>query len=84
MTNTNQLPEINLDKRLYLRPKEVEEIFGIKQSTLRRQRTGRYGFPFTVVRRAPQTNKGGTIFYAVEDIKKGKFKFPEKKKNANK
>ena len=36
----------NLDKRLFLRPREVEDIFGIKESTLRRQRTGNYGFPF--------------------------------------
>ena len=55
------LPD-EIKNKVFLRPKEVEEIFGIKQSTLRRQRTGRYGFPFTVVGRAPQTNKGGTIF----------------------
>jgi len=70
---------INLDKRLFLRPKEVEDIFGIKESTLRRQRTGNYGFPFTIIGRAPKKNKGGIIFYAVEDIKPNKFKFNRKK-----
>jgi hypothetical protein len=70
---------INLDKRLFLRPKEVEDIFGIKESTLRRQRTGNYGFPFTIIGRAPKKNKGGIIFYAVEDIKPNKFKFNSKK-----
>ena len=70
---------INLDKRLFLRPKEVEDIFGIKESTLRRQRTGNYGFPFTIIGRKPKTNKGGTVFYAVDDIKPNKFKFNQKK-----
>jgi len=69
---------INLDKRLFLRPREVEDIFGIKESTLRRQRTGNYGFPFIVIGRKPKTNKGGTIFYSVDDINR-KFKFNQKK-----
>jgi|TARA_R100001594_G_scaffold40759_1_gene72783 hypothetical protein len=79
MTKENIEPKIDLDKRLFLRPREVEDIFGIKENTLRRQRTGNYGFPFTVIGRAPMKNKGGMIFYKVEDIKPEKFK-PNKKK----
>ena len=79
MENKNITPKIDLDKRLYLRPNEVEDIFGIKESTLRRQRTGNYGFPFIVIGRKPKTNKGGVIFYSVDDIKKRKFKFNDKK-----
>ena len=79
MENKNEIPKIDLDKRLFLRPREVEDIFGIKESTLRRQRTGNYGFPFTIIGRAPKKNKGGIILYAVEDIKPNKFKFNPKK-----
>ena len=79
MENKNITPKIDLDKRLYLRPNEVEDIFGIKESTLRRQRTGHYGFPFIVIGRKPKTNKGGVIFYSVDDIKKRKSKFNDKK-----
>ena len=64
---TTELPD-GFDKRLFLREREVEDIFGIKASTLRRQRTGNYGLPFKVVGRAPKSNKGGIIFYSVKDI----------------
>ena len=79
-TQTIEPPKINLDTRLFLRPKEVETIFGIKESTLRRQRTGNYGFPFKVVGRAPKSNKGGIVFYSVKDIEAGKFKSNPKHK----
>ena len=45
---TTELPD-GFDKRLFLREREVEDIFGIKASTLRRQRTGNYGLPFKAV-----------------------------------
>jgi len=78
MENKNETLKIDLDKRLYLRPKEVEDIFGIKESTLRRQRTGNYGFPFIVIGRKPKCNKGGTVFYSVDDIKHNFFKLNPK------
>jgi len=82
-TQTIEPPKINLDTRLFLRPKEVETIFGIKESTLSRQRTGNYGFPFKVVGRAPKSNKGGIVFYSVKDIEAGKWKHNRKLKGKN-
>ena len=79
---TTELPD-GFDKRLFLREREVEDIFGIKASTLRRQRTGNYGFPFTVVGRPKKTNKGGIIFYSVKDIEAGKWKHNRKLKGKN-
>ena len=76
---TTELPD-GFDKRLFLREREVEDIFGIKASTLRRQRTGNYGLPFKVVGRAPKSNKGGIVFYSVKDIEAGKFKSNPKHK----
>ena len=45
----------------YLRPKEVEEIYSIKVSTLAKQRQGKYGLPFTVVGRKKNAQRGGVI-----------------------
>jgi hypothetical protein len=82
MKTQTELPD-GFDKRLFLREREVEDIFGIKASTLRRQRTGNYGFPFTVVGRPKNTNKGGIIFYSVKDIEAGKWKHNCKLKGKN-
>ena len=52
----------------YLRPKEVEEIYSIKVSTLAKQRQGKYGLPFTVVGRKKNAQRGGVILYNVDLI----------------
>ena len=79
---TTELPD-GFDKRLFLREREVEDIFGIKASTLRRQRTGNYGLPFKVVGRAPKSNKAEIVFYSVKDIEAGKWKHNRKLKGKN-
>ena len=53
------------EQKLYMRPKEVEQVFSIKQSTLSKQRDGKFGLPFTVVGRNPKKNRGGIILYKV-------------------
>ena len=58
----------NLDQRKFLREKEVSNIFGIPRNTLRRQRWGDYGIPYSVVGRKDNNNKGGIILYSIEDI----------------
>ena len=82
MKTQTELPD-GFDKRLFLREREVEDIFGIKASTLRRQRTGNYGLPFKVVGRAPKLNKGEIVFYSVKDIEAGKWKHNRKLKGKN-
>ena len=57
-----------MEQKLYMRPKEVEAVFSIKQSTLSKQRDGKFGLPFTVVGRNPKKNRGGIILYKVSDI----------------
>ena len=56
------------NEKLYMRTKEVEAVFSIKQSTLSKQRDGKFGLPFTVVGRNPKKNRGGIILYEVSDI----------------
>ena len=56
------------EQKLYMRPKEVEAVFSVKQSTLSKQRDGNFGLPFTVVGRNPKKNRGGIILYKVSDI----------------
>ena len=56
------------EQKLYMRPKEVEQVFSIKQSTLSKQREGKFGLPFTIVGRNPKKNRGGIILYKVSDI----------------
>ena len=58
----------NLDKRKYLREKEVSEIYGINRNTLARQRWGNYGLPYIVMGRKEGTNKGGIILYSIDDL----------------
>ena len=71
---------INLDQRKFLREKEVSNIFGIPRNTLRRQRWGDYGIPYSVVGRAKNKNKGGIILYSIEDIESAmRKKVPTKK-----
>ena len=57
-----------MEQKLYMRPKEVEAVFSIKQSTLSKQREGKFGLPFTIVGRNPEKNRGGIILYKVSDI----------------
>ena len=54
--------------RKYLRPSEVEDIYGIKQGTLAKQRSHGFGLPFVVVGRKPRKRKGGIILYEIEVI----------------
>ena len=57
-----------MEQKLYMRPKEVEAVFSIKQSTQSKQREGKFGLPFTIVGRNPKKNRGGIILYKVSDI----------------
>ena len=57
-----------MEQKLYMRTKEVEAVFSIKQSTLSKQREGKFGLPFTIVGRNPKKNRGGIILYKVSDI----------------
>ena len=52
----------------YLRPKDVEDIYSIKISTLARQRQGKYGLPYSIVGRKKHKQKGGVILYSIDDI----------------
>ena len=52
----------------YIRAKDVQEIYGIKESTLSRQRWGKYGLPFNVVGRKPKSKNGGVILYNVDEV----------------
>ena len=52
----------------YLRPKDVEDIYSIKISTLAKQRQGKYGLPYSIVGRKKHKQKGGVILYSIEDI----------------
>ena len=52
----------------FIRPKDVENIFSIKVSTLSKQRQGSYGLPYTVVGRAKNKKRGGVILYNVDEV----------------
>ena len=52
----------------YLRPKDVEDIYSIKISTLAKQRQGKYGLPYSLVGRKKHKQKGGVILYSIDDI----------------
>jgi hypothetical protein len=52
----------------FIRPKDVEDIFSIKVSTLSKQRQGSYGLPYTVVGRAKNKKRGGVILYNVDEV----------------
>ena len=51
----------------YLRPKDVEDIYSIKISTLAKQRQGKYGLPYSIVGRKKHKQKGGVILYSIDD-----------------
>ena len=52
----------------FIRPKEVEDIYSIKVSTLSKQRQGKYGLPYTIVGRAKDKARGGVILYSIDDL----------------
>jgi len=52
----------------YLRPKDVEDIYSIKISTLAKQRQGKYGLPYSIVGRKKHNQRGGVILYSIDDI----------------
>ena len=52
----------------YLRPKDVENIYSIKISTLAKQRQGKYGLPYSIVGRKKHNQRGGVILYSIDDI----------------
>ena len=54
----------------YLRPKQVKELYGINESTLTKQRSGKYGLPFRIVGRDPKKDRGGIILYSIDDIER--------------
>ena len=54
--------------RKFFRPKDVEDIYSIKVSTLSKQRQGKYGLPYTVVGRSRKSNRGGVILYNIDEI----------------
>ena len=57
-----------MSNKKFLRPKDVEDIYSIKVSTLSKQRQGKYGLPYHVVGRKKNKNRGGVILYSVDDI----------------
>ena len=52
----------------YIRPKDGEDTFSIKVSTLSKQRQGNYGLPYHVVGRKKNNNRGGVILYNVDEV----------------
>ena len=57
-----------MSNKKFLTPKDVENIYSIKVSTLSKQRQGKYGLPFTVVGRKKNKNRGGVILYSVDEV----------------
>ena len=57
-----------MSNKKFLRPKDVEDIYSIKVSTLSKQRQGKFGLPYTVVGRDPKSNRGGIILYEVSKV----------------
>ena len=69
--------------RKYINPKEVQENYGISVNALKHQRWGGYGFPYTVVGRKKNNNRGGHILYNVDIIEKellSNTRYPTKNK----
>ena len=52
----------------FIRPKDVEDHFSIKVSTLSKQRQGNYGLPFHVVGRKKNKKRGGVILYNIDEV----------------
>ena len=57
-----------MSNKKFLRPKDVEDIYSIKISTLAKQRQGKYGLPYSIVGRKKHKQKGGVILYSIDDI----------------
>tara|TARA_Y100000389_G_C17061982_1_gene317792 strand:+ start:136 stop:348 length:213 start_codon:yes stop_codon:yes gene_type:complete len=57
-----------MSNKKFLRPKDIEDQFSIKVSTLSKQRQGNYGLPFTVVGRKKNKQRGGVILYNVDEV----------------
>ena len=57
-----------MSNRKFIRPKDVEDQYSIKVSTLSKQRQGKFGLPYTVVGRDPKSNRGGIILYEVAKV----------------
>ena len=57
-----------MSNKKFIRPKDVENIYSIKVSTLSKQRQGNYGLPYHVVGRKKNEQRGGVILYNVDDI----------------
>ena len=57
-----------MSNKKFLRPRDVEDIYSIKVSTLSKQRAGKYGLPFHVVCRKKNAQRGGVILYNVDEI----------------
>ena len=52
----------------YITPKEVQSMYGIKTSTLARQRWGKYGLFDCCIKFTQPGSKRGLILYSVEKI----------------
>ena len=57
-----------MSNKKFVRPKDIEDLFSIKVSTLSKQRQGKYGLPYTVVGRPKNKNRGGVILYNVDEV----------------
>ena len=57
-----------MSNKKFLRPKDVEDIYSIKVSTLSKQRQGKYGLPYHVVGRKSNKQRGGIILYNVDEV----------------
>ena len=57
-----------MSNKKFLRPKDVEDIYSIKISTLAKQRQGKYGLPYSIVGRKKNGQRGGVILYSIDDI----------------
>ena len=64
----SKFKKTNMSNKKYFRPKDIEQVFGIKESTLSKQRQGQYGLPYTVVGRKKNKNRGGVILYNVDAV----------------
>jgi hypothetical protein len=57
-----------MSNKKFVRPKDIEDLFSIKVSTLSKQRQGKYGLPYTVVGRPKNKNRGCVILYNVDEV----------------
>ena len=57
-----------MSNRKFIRPKDVEDQYSIKVSTLSKQRQGKYGLPYHVVGRKKNNDRGGVILYNVDEV----------------